>query len=123
MRGQGVFAVAALAAILSGCAAVPSKVYRTVDAPVDGCGYRLDAETAAGFVLEVALMKYSFIPDHSAAIEAGRECFQRTAAELAKRRGKVAAPVTLADMTSNADRNVLTGQHLVIVTGKVTFQP
>lgn len=123
MSGQGILAAAALAVVLSGCASVPSKVYRTIDAPVEGCGYRLDGETATGFVLEVALMKYSFLPDHSAAIEAGRDCFQRTAAALAQRRGKVAVPVTLGDMTSNADRNVLTGQHLVIVTGKVAFQP
>ena len=44
-------------------------------------------------------------------------------ARQAQRRGKVAAPISLADMAANADRNVLTGQHLVIVTGKVTFQP
>ena len=81
----------------------------------------MDGESAEGFSLEVAYKEYKFFPSPDSVILAARECFSKTASELARRKGKSIVSLTSADMNATSNRNIVDAKYLVNVTGKVRF--
>ena len=118
---RGAVALVAIA-IAGGCSSVPERM-QTEDAPVEGCGYSVTGDAASGFSLEVIVVRYAFFPNADQAIQAGQECFTKTAQMVAARGGRRAAPIGVGDMSSSATRNIVDGRYTVRVTGKVAFAP
>lgn len=105
---------------LAGCTTIPNR-FNTSDSIYDGCGYAVDGESAEGFSLEVAYTEYKFFPSPDPVILAARQCFSKTAAELARRRGKAIIPLASGDMNTTSNRNIVDAKYLVNVTGRVRF--
>jgi hypothetical protein len=105
---------------LAGCTTIPDRL-KIADSLYERCGYAADGETSEGFSLEIAYTEYQFFPTPDPVILAARECFSKTAAELARRRGKTITPLASGDMSATANRNILDANYLVNVTGKVRF--
>ena len=106
--------------VLSGCTTIPNR-FNTSDSIFDGCGYAVDNESAEGFSLEVAYTEYKFFPSPDPVILAARECFSKTATELARRKGKSIIPLSSGDMSTTSNRNIVDAKYLVNVTGRVRF--
>jgi len=81
----------------------------------------IDSQSAEGFSLEIAYTEYKFFPSPDPVILAARQCFSKTATELARRKGKSIVPLTSADMNATSNRNVVDAKYLVNVTGNVRF--
>jgi hypothetical protein len=120
MRNILSLALLAATATQLGCTTIPNR-FNTSDAIVEGCGYVVDGESTEGFSLEVAYKEYKFFPSSDPVILAARACFSKTAAELAKRKGKAIVPLTTADMSASTNRNIVDAQYLVNVTGRVRY--
>ena len=111
----------AIALGIAGCAynAIPHKFIQ--DGSVWKCGYHVDSSGEDGFVFEVCLQKYSFMPNPDEAIQAARNCFATTAASVASRQGKEIAALTSSDMAIQKVSRNLNGDYVVFVKGKVRF--
>ena len=120
MRYTVLLTIVSAAAMQLACTTIPSR-FNSSDAIVEGCGYVVDSDGAQGFSLEVAYKEYKFFPSSDPVILAARACFSKTAAELAKRKGKSIVPLTSADMSATANRNIVDAQYLVNVTGRVRY--
>jgi hypothetical protein len=110
----------ALAFVAAGCTSIPSR-FNTADHIYDDCGYAVDGESSEGFSLEVMYKEYKFFPASDPVVLAARECFVKTATELARRKGKSIAPLGTADMSATANRNTVDARYLVNVVGKVRY--
>lgn len=119
---KNVFAgtVFAFALCATGCTTIPDR-FRTSESIYPNCGYRTELVGNAGVALEVFFKKYSFFPNPDDAIQEARECFVRTALELAQRQAKKIMPITAADMSTSATRNIVDAYYSVYVTGKVNY--
>jgi len=105
---------------LTGCTTIPNR-FNTSDTIFEGCGYAISGESAEGFSLEVAYTEYKFFPSPDTVILAARECFSKTAAELARRKGKSITQLSSGDMNTTSNRNIVDAKYLVNVTGRVRF--
>lgn len=121
-RGNYVTRLLAISVVLlQACTSLPAR-FDAQPTIVEGCPYRVEADGANSFSLEVVVTPYSFIPDPDAALQQGRDCFVKTATALAAAKKRKAAPIGLADMYATANRN-MDGRYLVTVTGKVALSP
>ena len=122
MRKLNRLAAAAIAITQIACTTIPSR-FNTADAIVEGCGYVVDSQDNQGFSLEIAYKEYKFFPSSDPVIVAARSCFALTAGELARRKGRAILPLSTADMSATASRNVVDAQYLVNVAGRVRYAP
>lgn len=106
--------------LLPGCTTIPSRFTQN-ESIYPNCGYVIEPLGDAGFALEIFLKRYSF-SDPDPPLQAGKECFTKTAAFLAQQQGKKIAPITAADMSSNVSRTPFNdGNFSVYVTGRVSY--
>lgn len=113
--------ISVLALSFAACTTIPERFTQN-EAIYPNCGYVVEPLGDAGFALEIFLKRYSFYPNPDPSIQAGKECFTKTAAFLAQQQGKKIAPITAADMSSNISRNPFgDANYAVYVTGKVSY--
>ena len=120
MRMSVTLALLVATLVPSGCTTIPRR-FNTSDTIAESCGYVVEGEDASGFVLEVAYKEYKFFPNADPVIVAARACFSKTATEIARRKGKVIVQLTSADMSATANRNIVDGQYVVNVVGRVRY--
>ena len=105
---------------VTGCTTMPDR-FVSDKSIFPNCGYSTEPIGNTGFALEIFIKNYSFTPSPDASIQLGRECFTKTAVELAKRQRKRIVPMMSVDMNTSATRNIIDANYSIYVTGKVTY--
>jgi hypothetical protein len=72
---------------IAACTTIPSR-FTVNESIYPDCGYVTEPLGDSGFALEIFHKRYSFFPTPDPAIQAGKECFTKTAAFLAQQQGK-----------------------------------
>ena len=113
--------LAVLVAALGGCETIPEN-YRRDFLPIPNAGYRIAAESASGFDLEVYYVKRGILLKRDDLVADAKSTYVQIATWLSSRIGRAPRNISKQDLDVRFNRRLMDGLHEVYVIGTVAYR-